>query len=180
MELKGSQTEKNLQEAFTKECNATVTYTLYANQARKDGYNQIEDIFLETAGNERTHATLWLKWLSPDDHLPPTLENLEAATAEEQFEGNEMYPEYAKTAKEEGFDDIAKEFAGVAAIEVSHAKRYNKLIDNIKDDEVFERPEPVLWQCLKCGHLQKTKAAPEKCPVCQHPRAYFQIACENY
>lgn len=178
--LKGTKTEQNLKDAYNKECNAAITYSIYADQARKDGYNQMEDIFNETAGNERTHAQLWLKWLSPDDKVPGTLVNLEAATAEEQFEGNEMYPEYAKTAKEEGFDAIAKELAGVAAIEVSHAKRFNKLIDNIKDNEVFERPEPVLWQCLKCGHLQLTKAAPEKCPVCQHPQAYFQIACENY
>lgn len=179
-ELKGSKTEANLKAALQAECLAAIEYSLYADQAAKDGYQQIRDIFNETSGNERTHAHLWLKWLNPDDKLPDTLTNLESATAEEQFEGQEMYPQYAATAKEEGFDDIAREFAGVGAIEMSHAARYNALIDNIKDNEVFERPEPVMWQCLVCGHLQKTKAAPERCPVCNHPREYFQIMAHNY
>lgn len=178
--LKGTQTEKNLKEALQKECLACVEYTQYGAQALKDGYRQIMEIFNETASNENEHAHMWLKWLSPDDEMPGTLTNLEAATAEEQFEGNEMYPGYAETARKEGFDEIARQMDGVAAIEVSHAKRFNKLIDNIKDNEVFERPEPVLWQCMKCGHLQKTKAAPEKCPVCQNPQKDFRIAPENY
>lgn len=178
--LKGTKTEANLKTALGKECLAAIEYSLFGDQAAKDGYQQIKDIFLETSGNERTHAHLWLKWLSPDDKLPNTLVNLEASTAEEQFEGGTMYPQYAKEAKEEGFDAIAQEFAGVAEIEMSHAARFNKLIDNIKDDEVYERPEPVLWQCLVCGHLQKTKKAPEVCPVCKHPQSYFQIAARNY
>lgn len=178
--LKGTKTEENLKTALQKECLASVEYSLYGDTAGKDGYQQIKDIFMETSGNERTHAHIWLKYLSPDDKMPGTLDNLEAATAEEQYEGDDMYPKYAKVAKEEGFDDIAQEFLGVAAIEQFHNRRFNTLIDNIKSNQVFERPEPVVWQCLVCGHLQKTKAAPEKCPVCHHPQAYFQILATNY
>lgn len=179
-DLKGTQTEKNLQEALRKECLACVEYAIYSGQALKDGYRQISDIFEVTSSNEMEHAHMWLKWLSPDDTTPDTMTNLESSAAEEQFEGNEMYPGYAKTAREEGFEEIASEMAGVAAIEVSHAARFNKLISNMKDGEVFERPEPVLWQCMKCGHLQKTKAAPKICPVCKNPQKDFQIAPENY
>ena len=179
-ELRGTQTEKNLKEALSKECTACVQYEIYAGQARKDGYKQIMNIFMETANNENEHAHMWLKWLNPDDEIPHTLDNLKSAASEEQYEGESQYPGWAKVAKEEGFDEIARQMEGVGAIELFHMQRFEKLIDNINNNEVFERPEPVLWQCMKCGHLQKTKAAPEKCPVCGNPQADFEIACENY
>lgn len=180
--LKGSKTEANLREALAKECEAVVEYNYYASQAVKDGYHEISDVFNETAYNEDEHAHMWIKWLAPtdDDSLPHTLVNLEASTAEEQYEGTQMYPGFAKTAKEEGFDDIAREFAGVALIEQSHNTRFNKLIDSIKNNSVYERSEPVLWQCGRCGHLQRTKAAPKKCPVCGNPQSWFRVIPETF
>lgn len=180
--LKGTKTEANLREALGKESLAVTEYTWYGHDAAKEGYEQINEVFLETARNESEHAHMWMKWLAPTDNdtAASTLVNLEAATAEEKYEGTEMYPGFAKTAKEEGFDEIARQFAGVALIEQSHHARYDQLIDEIRNNSVFERPEPVLWQCLRCGHLQKTKAAPKKCPVCGNPQSWFRVYPQTF
>ena len=178
MELKGSRTEANLMAAFAGESQATNKYTYYASKAKKDGYNQIAAIFSETAANEKEHAKLWFKLLHGG--IPSTLENLADAANGENFEWTDMYAEFAKVAREEGFDYIATLFDGVAAIEKEHEERYRKLIANIEGGLVFSRDGDVIWQCANCGHICVGKKAPEVCPVCAHPQSYFQIKAENY
>ena len=178
MELKGSRTEANLMAAFAGESQATNKYTYYASKAKKDGYNQIAAIFAETAANEKEHAKLWFKLLHGG--MPSTLENLADAANGENYEWTDMYAEFAKVAREEGFDQIAALFDGVAAIEKEHEERYRKLIANIEGGLVFSRDGDVIWQCANCGHICVGKKAPEVCPVCAHPQSYFQIKAENY
>ena len=178
MELKGSRTEANLMAAFAGESQATNKYTYYASKAKKDGYNQIAAIFSETAANEKEHAKLWFKLLHGG--MPSTLENLADAANGENYEWTDMYAEFAKVAREEGFDHIAALFDGVAAIEKEHEERYRKLIANIEGGLVFSRDGDVIWQCANCGHICVGKKAPEVCPVCAHPQAYFEIKAENY
>ena len=178
MELKGSRTEANLMAAFAGESQATNKYTYYASKAKKDGYNQIAAIFSETAANEKEHAKLWFKLLHGG--IPSTLENLADAANGENYEWTDMYAEFAKVAREEGFDHIATLFEGVAAIEKEHEERYRKLIANIEGGLVFSRDGDVVWQCANCGHICVGKKAPELCPVCAHPQSYFQIKAENY
>lgn len=179
MELKGSKTEENLRIAFAGESQARNKYDFYASQARKDGYVQIAELFSETAANEREHAKMWFKLLMGGS-IPATEENLLDAAAGENFEWTKMYAEFAVTAREEGFDQIAALFEGVAAIEREHEERYRKLLANIKDGVVFSRDGDMIWQCGNCGHIYIGKNAPEVCPVCNHPQSYFRIKAENY
>ncbi|NMA11962.1 MAG: rubrerythrin family protein [Chloroflexi bacterium] len=179
MELKGSQTEKNLNAAFAGESMATNKYSYYASQAKKEGYEQISAIFTETSGNEREHAKLWFKYLH-DGGVPKTTENLIDAAAGENYEWTEMYKEFAETARAEGFTEIAKKFELVGAIEQKHEERYRKLIENLENSSVFQKEEDVVWICRVCGHLHYGKKAPEKCPTCSHPQAYFEVRCVNY
>lgn len=176
--LKGSKTENNLRAAFSGESEARNKYTYYASQAKKDGFIQISKIFEETAANEKEHAELWFKLLH-DGEVPGTAENLLDAADGENYEWTEMYEEFAKVAKEEGFNKIAAMFAGVAKIEKSHEERYRTLLKNVEEDKVFIRDDIVVWQCSNCGHIHIAKAAPEVCPVCSHPKAYFQFKGEN-
>ena len=177
MELKGSKTEKNLQFAFAGESQARNKYDYFASKAKKDGYEQIAAIFQETALNEKEHAKLWFKALKG---IGSTEENLLAAAAGEHEEWTKMYKEFAEVAKKEGFADLAKMFAGVAKIEKHHEERYRKLLKNIKKGEVWVRIGKNKWQCRNCGAIVVGKKAPEVCPVCAHPKAYFQIEPENY
>ena len=177
MELKGSQTEKNLWTAFQGESMARNKYTYFASKAKKDGYVQIANIFEETAANEKEHAKIWFKLLGG---IGDTAENLKAAADGENYEWTDMYEGFAKTAKEEGFDEIAALFLGVAAIEKEHEERYRKLLKNIEDAVVFSREGDCIWQCGNCGHIVIGPKAPEVCPVCNHPQAYFQLKAENY
>lgn len=179
LELKGTKTEANLQEAFAGESQARNKYSYYASQAKKDGYNQIASIFEETAANEKEHAKMWFKLLH-DGKVPDTLTNLNDAASGENFEWTDMYDRMAKEADEEGFTEIAELFRGVAAIEKEHEERYKKLIANIEGGLVFSRDGDTIWQCKNCGHIVVGKKAPEVCPVCAHPQAYFQIKAENY
>jgi len=179
MELKGSRTEANLMAAFAGESQATNKYRYYASKAKKDGYVQIANIFEETANNEKEHAKLWFKLLH-GGAVPGTIENLKDAAAGENYEWTDMYAEFAKVAREEGFDDIARQFDGVAAIEKEHEERYRKLLANIEGDLVFSKDGDVIWQCINCGHICIGKKAPEVCPVCAHPQSYFQVKPENY
>ena len=176
-ELKGTKTYNNLMEAFAGESQARNKYTYYASCAKKEGYNQISDIFTETAGNEKEHAELWFKLFHG---LGSTAENLGDAAAGENFEWTEMYKRMAEEAKAEGFDDIAFQFEKVGSIEKAHEERYLKLKANIEKGLVFERPEPVLWKCNNCGFKYTGKSAVEECPACKHPQAYFQIEVESY
>lgn len=178
MSLKGSKTEANLMEAFAGESKARNKYTYYASQAKKDGYNQIADFFIETANNEKEHAKIWFKLLM--DGIPHTEENLKDAAAGENYEWTDMYASFAKTAKEEGFDDIAVLFEKVAEIEKDHEDRYLKLLENIQEGIVFEREEEKEWKCNNCGYLHVGKKALEVCPVCDHPQAHYQINAKNY
>ncbi|MDR0908622.1 MAG: rubrerythrin family protein [Spirochaetaceae bacterium] len=178
-DLKGSKTEQNLQTAFAGESQARNKYTYYASKARKEGYEQIAAIFEETAGNEKEHAEMWFKHLH-GDAIPGTAENLADAAAGENYEWTDMYAGFAKTAHEEGFEQIAIEFEMVAAIEKSHEERYKKLLENVKGGLVFSRDGDQIWQCRNCGHIIVGKKAPELCPVCKHPKAYFQIRAVNY
>jgi rubrerythrin len=178
-ELKGSKTAENLMTAFSGESQARNKYTYYASKARKDGYEQIAAIFEETAGNEKEHAKLWFKLLHGGD-VPDTLTNLNDAAAGENYEWTDMYASFAKTAYEEGFTEIAKQFEGVAAIEKTHEERYRKLIANVEGGLVFSKDQDVIWQCANCGHIMIGKKAPSICPVCAHPQAYFQLRSENY
>ena len=178
-ELKGTKTEKNLMEAFAGESQARNKYTYYASKAKKDGYVQIAAIFEETANQEKEHAKLWFKHLQ-GGAVKGTIENLEDAAAGENFEWTDMYKRMAQEAREEGFDEIAAQMEGVAAIEKLHEERYLKLLNNIKQDIVFSRDGDTIWQCSNCGHVVIGKKAPEMCPVCNHPKAYFQIKAENY
>lgn len=179
MELKGSKTEKNLQTAFAGESQARNKYTYYASKARKEGYQQIANLFLETAENEREHAEIWFKHLN-GGAIPTTTENLKDAAAGENFEWTNMYAQFAKEAEEEGFTELARLFAAVGKIEKAHEERYRKLLANIEGGLVFSRDGEAIWQCLQCGNIVIGKNAPEKCPVCGHDKSYFQIKAENY
>ena len=179
MELKGSQTEKNLMAAFAGESQARNKYTYYASKAKKDGYEQIAAIFTETAENEKEHAKIWFKLLH-DGNVPSTVENLKDAANGENYEWTNMYDSFAKTAKEEGFDHIAFLFEEVGKIEKEHEARYLKLLENIENGIVFSRDGDKIWKCRNCGHVVVGKYAPEVCPVCNHPQSYFEIANENY
>ncbi len=178
-ELKGSKTEKNLMEAFAGESMARNKYSYYASKAKKDGYVQIGQIFEETANNEKEHAKLWFKLLHGGE-VPETPANLVDAAAGEHFEWTDMYDKFAKEAREEGFDHIAFLFEGVAKIEKEHEERYRKLLANIEEGIVFSRDEDMVWICTNCGHIHFGKKAPEKCPVCSHPQAYFELRAHNY
>ena len=179
MELKGSKTEKNLMEAFAGESQARNKYTYFASKAKKEGYEQIAAIFQETADNEKEHAKLWFKLLCGGD-IPTTAQNLADAAAGENFEWTDMYDRMAKEAKEEGFDHIAFLFEEVGKIEKEHEARYKKLLENVQDGKVFEAGEIKIWKCRNCGHIVVGTKAPEVCPVCTHPQAYFEIKAENY
>lgn len=179
MELKGSRTEENLRTAFAGESQAHTKYLYYASKASKDGYVQIGKMFEETARNEKEHAKIWFKLLH-DGGIPSTEENLADAAAGENYEWTDMYAGFAKTAREEGFDEIAFLFEKVGAIEKTHEERYRKLLKNIQDDVVFSRDGDVIWECSNCGHIVIGKKAPEVCPVCNHPKSYFQIKAQNY
>ena len=179
MELKGSKTEKNLMEAFAGESQARNKYTYFASKARKEGYEQIAAIFEETAANEKEHAEIWFKLLH-DGAVPTTVENLKAAAEGENFEYTDMYARMAKEAKEEGFDKIAFLFEAVGKIEKEHEARYLKLLKNIEEGIVFSSDDERIWKCRNCGHIVIGKYAPEVCPVCSHPKSYFEIKAENY
>jgi len=179
MELKGSRTEANLQAAFAGESQARNKYTYYASKARKDGFVQIAQIFEETANNEKEHAKIWFKLLH-DGNIPDTAANLKDAADGENYEWTDMYAEFAKVAKEEGFDHIAYLFEAVGRIEKEHEERYLKLLANVKDGLVFSKDGDTIWQCANCGHIHIGKQAPGICPVCAHPQAYFQVKAQNY
>ena len=176
-ELKGSKTEQNLWTAFAGESQARNKYTYFASKAKKDGYVQIAKIFEETAANEKEHAKIWFKLLNG---IGTTAENLEAAAQGENYEWTDMYATMAKEAREEGFDHIAFLFEEVAKIEKEHEERYRKLLANVEGGLVFSRDGEMIWQCSNCGHIHVGKQAPEMCPVCAHPKAYFQLKAENY
>ncbi|WP_455258564.1 rubrerythrin [Peptoniphilus asaccharolyticus] len=178
-ELKGTKTEKNLNDGFAGESMARNKYTYYASQARKEGYNQIADIFLETAENEKEHAKLWFKALHGGE-VPTTEENLLDAAEGENYEWSDMYVKFENDATEEGFAELARLFKGVAAIEKTHEERYRTLLQNLKDGRVFEKEEVVVWHCINCGHIHVAKKAPKICPVCKHPQAFFQVKNENW
>ena len=178
MNLKGSKTEANLMAAFAGEAQAYTKYGYFASKAKKDGYVQIADLFEETAKNEKEHAKLWFKLLH--EGMPETTVNLSDAADGENYEWTDMYAGFAQTAREEGFEYIAKLMEGVAKIEKAHEERYRKLLANIEGGLVFSRDEEMIWQCGNCGHLVIGKKAPEVCPVCAHPQAYFQIRATNY
>ena len=177
MELKGSKTEKNLQEAFAGESQARNKYTYFASVAKKEGYEQIAAIFEATANNEKEHAKMWFKELQG---IGTTVENLKAAASGENFEWTDMYERMAKEAEEEGFKAIAIKFRMVGAIEKEHEKRYLALLNNIEMQKVFEKAEETMWECRNCGHLVIGKKAPQICPVCAHPQSYFEVRKENY
>ena len=179
MELKGSKTEQNLMKAFAGESEARNKYTYFASKAKKDGYEQIAAIFEETANNEKEHAKMWYKELNGGS-IPSTLENLETAADGENYEWTDMYSEFAKIAREEGFEDIAKKFEGVAKIEKEHENRYRKLIENINNELVFSNDGDTIWVCRNCGHVVIGPKAPEVCPVCNHPQSYFERKATNY
>ena len=176
-DLKGTKTYQNLMDAFAGESQARNKYTFYASAAQKEGYKQISDIFIETAGNEKEHAELWFKLFHG---VGATTENLADAAAGEHGEWTEMYKRMAEEAKEEGFDDIAAQFEKVGMIEKSHEERYLKLKSNIESGLVFERPEPVEWKCGNCGFKYTGKKAVTECPACKHPQAYFELSVEAY
>ncbi len=179
MELKGSKTEANLMAAFAGESQARNKYTYYASKARKDGYEQIAAIFEETANNEKEHAKMWFKELHGGD-IPTTSENLLDAAEGENYEWTDMYAEFAKVAREEGFERIAFLFEGVAAIEKEHEERYRKLLKNVEDKLVFSKDGEAVWICRNCGHVVIGKEAPMVCPVCSHPQSFFELKKENY
>ena len=179
MELKGSKTEQNLMAAFAGESQARNKYSYYAKKARKDGYEQIGAMFEETALNEKEHAKIWFKLLH-DGEVPDTIENLKDAANGENYEWTEMYPEFARVAREEGFDKIAFLFEAVAKIEKEHEERYKKLLENVEGGLVFSRDGDKIWKCRNCGHIVIGPNAPELCPVCSHPQSYFEIKAENY
>ena len=179
MELKGSKTEKNLMEAFAGESQARNKYTYFASKAKKEGYEQIAAIFEETALNEKEHAKIWFKYLHGGE-VPSTMENLKAAAEGENYEYTDMYARMAKEAEEEGFMEIAAKFKMVGAIEKEHEARYLKLLENVDEGIVFSRDDERIWKCRNCGHIVIGKYAPEICPVCAHPKSYFEIKAENY
>ncbi len=177
MDLKGTKTEANLMTAFAGESQARNKYTYFASKARKDGYVQIAQLFEETANNEKEHAKIWFKLLGG---IGSTAENLKSAAEGENYEWTDMYATFAKEAHEEGFEHIARLFEQVAAIEKEHEERYLKLLSNVEGELVFSRDNDVIWQCQNCGHIVIGKKAPQVCPVCAHPQAYFHIKAENY
>ena len=179
MELKGSRTEQNLMAAFAGESQARNKYTYYASKAKKDGYEQIAAIFEETANNEKEHAKMWFKELHGGS-VPSTVENLLDAAEGENYEWTDMYAEFAKTAREEGFTRIALLFEGVAKIEKEHEERYRKLLENVNNEMVFSKDGEKVWVCRNCGHVHVGKEAPKACPVCAHPQAYFEVKADNY
>ena len=178
-ELKGTKTERNLQEAFAGESQARNKYTYFASKAKKEGYQQIAAIFEETAANEKEHAKMWFKLLE-GGAVKSTVENLKAAACGENFEWTDMYDRMAREADEEGFPEIAEKFRAVGAIEKHHEERYRKLLKNIEDAVVFSREGDAVWICRNCGHVVIGKLAPEECPVCNHPQSYFELKAENY
>ena len=178
MDLKGSKTEKNLEAAFAGESMARNKYTYFASKAKKDGFVQIANLFEETAENEKAHAKIWFKLLN--NGIDYTADNLNAAASGENYEWTDMYPTFAKEAREEGFNYIADLFEKVAEIEKHHEERFKKLLENVNGDLVFSKDEDVIWQCINCGHICIGKKAPEVCPVCAHPKSYFQIKAENF
>ena len=177
MELKGSRTEQNLATAFAGESQARNKYTYFASVAKKEGYEQIAEIFLKTADNEKEHAKMWLKHLGG---IGTTAENLAAAAAGENYEWTDMYDGFAKVAEEEGFTQIAYQFRAVAAIEKAHEERYRALLNNVAMQKAFEKSEETIWECRNCGHLVIGKKAPGVCPVCAHPGSFFEVRKENY
>ena len=177
MELKGSKTEKNLRTAFSGESEARNKYTYFASVARKEGFEQIAEIFQKTADNEKEHAKMWFKALGG---LSDTAANLLSAAEGENYEWTDMYATFAKEAEEEGFTDIAAKFRMVAAIEKTHEERYRALLSNVEMQKVFEKADMTIWECRNCGHLVMGKKAPEVCPVCAHPHSYFEVRKENY
>ena len=190
MKMKGSKTEKNLLKAFAGESQARGRYTYFASQAKKDGYEQIRAIFLETAENELEHAKVFFKYLEggevevtasyPAGRIGTTEENLLEAAEGEKLEWGTLYPDFAKTAKEEGFDNVAESFTEIAEVEEEHEKRYRKLLDNVKKGTVFKRDKEVKWKCRNCGYVHKGKEAPQVCPACKHPQSYYELLAENY
>ncbi len=188
--LKGTKTEANLLTAFAGESQARNRYTYFASQARKDGFIQIAQIFEETANQEKEHANRFFKFLQggmveisaafPAGVIGSTAENLKAAAEGENYEWSEMYPGFAKVARDEGFEDIAKVFEAVAVAEKQHEKRYRGLLANVESGKVFKKDEPVVWRCLNCGYLHEGNEAPQVCPSCAHPRDYFELLCENW
>lgn len=176
-DLKGSKTEQNLWTAFAGESEATNKYAYYASQAKKDGFQQISAIFEETSRNEREHAKMWFKLIAG---IGSTQDNLRAAAAGENDEWTSMYPEFAKIAREEGYESIARMFEAVAAVEKEHEERYLALLKNVEEGRVFVKDGEVYWQCLNCGAIVKASEAPDVCPVCAHPQSYFQLKQENY
>ena len=177
MELKGSKTEQNLRAAFAGESEARNKYTYFASVAKKEGYEQIANIFLETAENEKEHAKIHFKYLGG---IGNTEANLAAAAAGENYEWTDMYEGFAKVAEEEGFTEIAATFRGIGKIEKEHEERYRKLLDSVQKGEVFKKGSIVIWKCRNCGHIVVGTEAPEICPVCKHPKAYFEVKAENY
>ena len=177
MELKGTKTEQNLMTAFAGESQARNKYTYFASVAKKEGYEQISALFTKTADNEKEHAKMWFKLLGG---LGNTAQNLADAAAGENYEWTDMYATFAKEADEEGFHDIAAKFRAVAEIEKSHEERYRKLLSNVEMQKVFEKGEMTMWECRNCGHLVMGVKAPEVCPVCAHPKSYFEVRAENY
>lgn len=175
----GTETEENLKKAFAGESEARNKYTYFASRAKKDGYEQIAAIFLETADNEKEHAKMWYKELH-GGAVEDTPTNLEAAADGENYEWTDMYKGFAETARKEGFDELAEKFEGVAEIEKHHEERYRKLLENVKDKKVFSKDGDAIWVCRNCGHIVVGKKAPDVCPVCAHPQAYFEIKAENY
>ena len=175
--VKGTRTEQNLLKAFAGESQARSRYIFFSSKAKKEGYEQIAALFLKTADNEKEHAKLWFKELNG---IGDTAENLLSAAEGENYEWTTMYDEFAKTAEEEGFTEIAAKFRGVGAVEQAHEERYNKLVERIESGEVFEREGVKVWKCLNCGHLHVGAEAPEVCPVCNHPKAYFEEQVVNY
>ena len=173
----GTKTEKNLMEAFAGESQARNKYTYFASKAKKDGFEQISAIFLKTADNEKEHAKMWFKELNG---IGDTKENLAAAAEGENFEWTDMYEDFAKTAEEEGFPELAAKFRMVGAIEKRHEERYRQLLQNVEMQKLFEKSEVKVWECRNCGHIVVGEKAPEVCPVCNHPQAYFEIHEENY
>ena len=178
-ELKGSKTEQNLLAAFAGESQARNKYTYYASKAKKEGYEQIAALFMETAENEKEHAKLWFKYLEGGE-IKSTMQNLKDAAAGENYEWTDMYAEFAKVAEEEGFTELAEKFRGVAAIEKHHEERYRALLNNVETKTVFEKSEVKVWECRNCGHICVGTIAPAVCPVCAHPQAYFELRHENY
>jgi len=188
--LKGTQTEKNLLTAFAGESQARNRYTFFAGKAKKEGYVQISKIFDETANQESEHAKRFFKFLKggmvsitgefPAGVIGATADNLKGAMEGEDYEWGQMYPAFAETARKEGFEDVAKVFESIAIAEKQHAKRYKGLLENIKNDTVFAKSEPIVWRCLNCGYTHKGDKAPEMCPACAHPKSYFEILAENW